>query len=430
MSNAIMMNVEDRHVIFTHGKVDKHIYKILSGKVGLYHNYGTSEEKLIGITSAPHYIGTMSAFSYQPSTYTAVTLTKAMLLKLPESEWSTFVKSDPGSAVSLIKAMAHQLMEENEELKMLLGELKELSMDTKLDRRAVQSLVERYDAIIDTDPILDEYEEYIPVPEQGAGVDPTLPAFLKNVSDLYLPGHKGYPGITHPEYAQYLLSVEYTCPHCRKIFRGSKILVSQLVPVRKREENFRYDLRVFYRDFETEWYEIITCPHCSFSSFEHYFTEGKSLYQSRYESKMAHFRDSVPMDFSGERDLDFVFAQHYLALICARGFQEWRQIMARVWMNLIQLYESVKDEKLVRAAEERAVEAYQTVYTECDLQPGQERRLCLTVAGMLYARGEKKEARLWATRVRVGYGDQSAYWNLAEQLIQDVRAELEAEKES
>jgi len=429
MSNAAMMNFEEKHVIFSQGQVDPHLYKIMSGKVGLYLNYGKSDEQLVGITTAPNYIGTMNAFAFQPSAYTAVTITKSMLLKLPEAELSTFAKSDPGTAVGMMKTMAHQITEGSETLKMMLAELNTLCAPLKPDRRALLSFVERYAAIVNADTILDEYEDYVPEPEPEREIVAASLEVVQQTSDMFLPGHRGYPGVTHPEYKQFLISVDYTCPHCQSKFKGDKILTSRLIPVRSEAEELRYDLRVAYRGFEAEWYEIITCPHCCFSSFENYFRESKSLYKSRYDKKLAQFCDSVPMDFTHERDLDFVFAQHYLALLCAPGFTDWRQITARVWMNLIRLYQDAGEPELSKLAEKKTVDAYQTVYMECELQPGQEQRLCLTVAGMLYARGEKREARVWASKVRTATGDRSAYWNMAEQLIHDVRAELEAENQ-
>ena len=430
MSNAVMKNFEERHVIFSQGQVDPYLYKIMSGKVGLYVNYGKPDEKLVGITTAPNYIGTMNAVASTPSSYTAVTLTKSMLLQLPEAELTTFAKSDPGTAVGLMKTLAHRLTEEGEVLKLLLGEMKGLCGAIKPDRRAMLALIEQYEAVVNNETILDEYEEYVPAPEPEPEVTAS-PEMLKTAEDFYLPGHKGYPGITHPEYKQYTVPVDYTCPHCQNKFKGDKILASRLIPVRSEAEELRYDLRVAYRDFEAEWYEIVTCPYCLFSSFENYFREGKSLYKSRYEKNLARFLDTVYMDFSCERDLEFVFAQHYLALLCAPGFTDWRQINARVWMNLIRLYQDAGEPELADLAEKKTVDAYQTVYMECELQQGQEQRLCLTVAGMLYARGEKREARVWASKVRAGMtsGDRSAYWNMAEQLIHDVRAELEAENQ-
>lgn len=428
MSNAAVINYEEHQVIFTQGGIDRYFYKIMSGRVGLYLDYGTSDERLVGISDAPHYIGAFNALSLQPSEYTAVALTKAMLLKLPEDELTTFAKSDPVSAVELMRTMVHQITEQREELRLMHGELKDAASSAKPDRKELQAMADRYGELVGRELILDAYEPYVPEPEPEVVPEPVVVVSdAAKGEDLYLSGHRGYPGVHHPEYKNYLISVDYTCPHCHTSFKGSKILTSRLIPVRNEAEERRFDLRVSYRGFEAEWYEIITCPHCYFSAFENYFSEKKSLYKSRYETKLVRLCDGISMDFSGERDLDFVFTQHYLALICAQGFTDWRQINARVWGNLVRLYQDAGEDELADIAERRALDAYQTVYMECELQPGQEQRLCLTVAGILYARGEKKEARVWASKVRSGSGDRSGYWNMAETLIQDVRAEMDSE---
>lgn len=427
MNTAAMINYEERQVIFYEGHEDPYLYKIMLGKIGLYLDYGTANERLVGVATAPNYIGTMNVFKIQPSVYTAVALTKSMLLRLPEADLVTFAKSDPGAAVKLMKTLGYRLAMQRQELKTMVSELRDLSAPLKPERRALQDLVTRYDAIVNNVPILDDYEEYVPAPEPVQESVLNFRDVTQPVAEFYLHGHSGYPGVTHPEYKDYLISLDYACPHCLAKFKGNKILTSRLIPVRNNAEELRYDLRVSYRGFEAEWYEIITCPYCFFSSFENHFSESKTLYKSRFETRLAQFCDNMVLDFTQERDLDFVFAQHYLALICAPGFADWRQITARVWLNLIRLYQDAGDPTLAKVAEQKAVDAYQTVYMECELQPGQEQRLCLMVAGMLYARGEKKESRIWASRVRMASGERSAYWNMAEQLIQDVRAELEAE---
>lgn len=430
MTDAAMVGFGDRQIIFRQGQMDTNLYKIISGKVGLYIDYGTSKENFVGMATAPGYLGSRSALASYPSSYTAVALSNVMLLRLPDTQLITLAKNDPGASIHLMKKMAKYITEKDEELYLLLSELKELVSVYKPDRRALRNLVTRYEEIIADDGILDEFEPYIPMPPPP----PTTPSVtfdnIYDFADFYLPGHRSYPGITHPEYKKYLISVEYTCPHCQSKFRGNKILMSQLIPERSNAEELRYDLRVSYRGFETEWYEILTCPRCWFSSFESYFREEKTLFKSRYEEKLAQFYSEATMDFERERDLDFVFAQHYLALLCAPGFTDMRQIVARVWMNLVRLYQDAGEEELALFAEKKAVDSYQTVYMECDLTPGQEQRLCLTVAGMLYARGEKKEARVWASRVRTATGERSAYWHLAEQLMQDIRAELIEENEA
>ena len=427
MSSASVQNYREKQVIFSQGQIDRNFYKIISGKIGLYIGYGTADERMAGVTAAPRYFGAMNVFGGRPSQYTAVALEATTVLQLPEGELDTFFKNDPAGAATTMRTAAGQLAAMQQCMNVLLEGLRTAD---KVDAKALQDLIAQCEDFPVPALLLDDYEEYVPIAAEipAAMVQNAEPAAAE-VSSLFLEGHRGYPGVVHPEYKKYIIQVEHTCPHCMKKFRADKILTSRLIPVRDESEAMRYSLRVSYHDFEAEWYEIVTCPHCCFSSFENYFKDAKSLYRSRYEKKLEQLRNEVKPDFARERDLDFVFAQHYMALACASGMTDHRQIEARVWANLIRLYKDAGEEELTKIAEQKALDAYQTVYMECDLQPGQEQRLCLTIAGMLFARGEKRAAREWAARVRMGSGDRSAYWNMAEQLIQDVRSELAAENE-
>lgn len=448
MSQAAVRNFQQKQVIFYEGDVDKNLYKIISGRIAFYVNYGMPSEKVIGITAAPNYFGTAAAFSGAPAAYTAVALEKVSVLQLPEKDLENLPKSDPSSAVALMQNMAAALETVNGKIRSLLSELYEISR-TGCDQAALSTLADSYMTEIGGGVIIDEYTPYIkPAPKAPVAppaAEPPAPApapapaavqesepavnYVLNTTQTfpapYPEGHKGYPGIVHPEYDKYLIPDSYTCPHCQHKFSGNRIQMSKLVPIRDMREEHRYDLRVTYADFETEWHEIVTCPHCYFSAFDTFFRESKSLYRSRYESKLAQMCDSIAIDFNAPRDLDAVFAQHYLALICAPGFTDHRQIIARLWVNLWRLYQDAGEAELTELAEKNSLEAYQKVFMEVELSEGQEQRLCLTVAGILYARGEKRAAREWAARVRRGSGDRSAYWNMAEQLIQDVRAEME-----
>ena len=437
MSQASVRNFQQKQVIFYESDVDKSLYKIISGKVAFYFNYGMPNEKLIGITTAPNYFGTMNILSGEPAACTAVAIERSMILHLPETELETFPKSDPYNATAVMRSLARTLARANERMEALLNELSEICR-MGADADMLAALIESYSDSIRESRVVDEYQPYsMPkVEEIPAPAPAKQPETVANVAGgdagampaPYLAGHRSYPGVIHPEYKKYLIPTEYTCPHCQNKFHGSRIQVSKLIPIRDEREEKRYDLRVSYNDFEMEWHEIVTCPSCYFSSFDNFFRESKSVYRSRYEKKLVGMYDSIAIDFSAERDLDAVFAQHYLALACAPGFTDHRQIVARVWLNLVRLYQDAGEPELADIAEKNALDAYEKVYMEVELAEGQEQRLCLTVAGILYARGEKRAARQWAMKVRQGSGDRSAYWNMAEQLIQDVRAEMEAEK--
>ena len=438
MSQASVHYFQKNQVVFYENNLNTSLYKIISGVIGFYENYGTADEKLIGTSVAPNYFGMMSVLGGRPTAYTAVAMETSAVLCLPQAQLETFPKSDCTNALACMRNLAHELCAADDRMNALLSELHQIARAGTGADKELTALLTRY---TETERrILDAYTKpEPPKPVQARPVtEPMLAgkgSITENISERagrampepYPEGHRGYPGVTRPEDEKYILKQEYTCPNCRKKFSGEKILTSKLIPVRNTAETNRFDLRVRYNDFEMEWHEIVTCPDCYFSALENFFRESKSLYRSRYDENLQKLREKVVVRFGPDQDLDSVFARHYLALVCAPGFTDWRQINAHVWMNLMRLYEDAGDAALADFAEQTALEAYEKVYKEVELTEGQEQRLCLTVAGILYARGEKLAAREWAMRVRHGSGDRTAYWNMAEQLIQDVRAEMAEE---
>ena len=440
MSQASVHYFQKNQVVFYENTANISLYKIISGVIGFYENYGTADEKLIGTSVAPNYFGMMSVLGGRPTAYTAVAMETSAVLCLPQAQLETFPKSDSTNALACMQTLAGELCAADERFNALLDELRRIADMGANAYTQLNALLTRYTAA--ERRILDTYTK--PEPPRPVQARPIAKpvAAVKSSAGVNVPGktaatmpepypegHRGYPGVTRPEDGKYILKQEYVCPNCRKKFSGEKVLTSKLIPVRNTAETNRFDLRVRYNDFEMEWHEIVTCPDCYFSALENFFRESKSLYRSRYDENLQKLREKVVVRFGPDQDLDSVFARHYLALVCAPGFTDWRQINAHVWMNLMRLYEDAGDAALADFAEQTALEAYEKVYKEVELTEGQEQRLCLTVAGILYARGEKLAAREWAMHVRHGYGDRSAYWNMAEQLIHDVRAEMEEQKQ-
>ena len=96
----------------------------------------------------------------------------------------------------------------------------------------------------------------------------------------------------------------------------------------------RYDLRKRYKGFQAEWYDILTCPHCYFSMLFDYFIEPVRFQKEKIQEALAAAKNETALDFTAERDLDFVFAAHYLALLCSPAFpSKQKQLDLKLWAN-------------------------------------------------------------------------------------------------
>ena len=241
-----------------------------------------------------------------------------------------------------------------------------------------------------------------------------IPAVEISANALFPAGHKRYPGILKPDYAKLTYRKDYVCPFCKKKFDDYKVFQSKLY----QSAPTRYDLRKYYSEFQTEWYDIVTCPHCYFSAFYSCYSEPRGLTKAAIEQRLTEARSAILLNFEAERDIDYVFTTHYLALLCAPGYISIRrQLCAKIWANLSWLYEDIGDEEMARFASTNAAEAYEAVYTGDRLTPVQEQVVCMTIAGMLYRAGKTDNLKKYLHSVKTNRMGNKVYADMADDLL-------------
>lgn len=413
MGAAAVTKYQNDEIILHQGSTDKCLYKIISGRVALYTGYGQPDEYLVGILSAPNCFGEMTVLAEQPSYYTVVALETTLVLQVSEENFDAFIQNNYQNAITIMKTMAKNLSMMNMNIKMLTEELTELTHAKTVDTEALKHLV-------DICASQNVGMASLPDDETAAEFKKNVGAAKHRVEGLYPPGHAGYPGITHREYRDYVFKKQFTCPNCQKSFEGWQIFQSKLAKIPVEPSKAVYELHTAYRNFEKEWYDIITCPHCLFSALESRFQQTGVLRKAQYEEELDKLHASLSLNFSAERDIDFVFAQHYLALVCAAGFSDFRQIKARIWMNLLWLYKTVNDQKMTGVAWNEALAANREVYINCHLMPAQEQSICITIASMLYQGGKVQEAKDWALKAQQNSMGSALYSGMARCLLEDI----------
>jgi len=479
---------QNDEIIIHQGDSDRVLYRVLSGNVELYINYGQPGEYLVGSVAPSHYFGEIMLLGGYPSRYTAVVQGEAAVLHIPEDAFEDYIKHDHRNALSIMRTTArnayflyslvHEIGENHRmdvilALNRMMAKREKVEADELASRKALLAK-RRSELAMRQAELAEQREKAIGSREPEAGGLPApelpLPLVEGNIrpEDLYdqapLPGqedvflsteanddagpedkeafeemesaglylleHRSSSVITHPGYREYLFEKSYTCPHCRRTFTSARPFYAHpgLVATEHPEAS-RYEFRIFYRDFEAEWYDVVTCPHCYFSALDGSYSGEKMLYATRYEQKLVEARAIVWLDFEEERNIDFVLGQHYLALICAPAFSNYRQVIAHLWMNLKWICKNAGEEQLAQISEEQALRAYKSVYSECFLTPEQEQQVCMQVANMLLQSGDTRGAREWAAKVRMNRMGKSVYASLMEQLIEDAR-EVEALKRS
>ena len=98
-------------VIFREGDNATTMYDILSGKVGIYKNYGAKNEQQIIVMEAGQVFGEMGMIEYYPRSATAVALEDTVVEELGESELRDYFKNKPEKLLQLMKVLSQRVRE-------------------------------------------------------------------------------------------------------------------------------------------------------------------------------------------------------------------------------------------------------------------------------------------------------------------------------
>ncbi len=395
------------------------LYLVVSGTVSAYDAAG----KKIDSFTAGKMFGEQFFFTGNSSLRFRAE-TAATLFVIASGSFETIARTYPGILYELLRdaCVSPEDLQTVQEKPPVRQELKETDQPLAKAVNVREALRKRMEELKNTaavkPPVQQPAQQSEPQPV-GQG-EPAAATCVADHSGLFPEGHKGYPGIQKPEYAKLLFDKEYKCPNCGQGFKGKKIFVSKLIPTAPT----RYDLRRYYKDFQMEWYEIITCPHCYFSALTENFIEPTHFLKAKIEEPLAIAKDGITLDFEAERDLDFVFAAHYLALLCAQAFTiKQKQIELHLWSNLSWLYEDVPDSEMERYAALAAADAGELIFMGGGLNKVQEQVICLQTAGMLYRTGERETLSKWLFNAKTAKMGKKIYADLAENLWQMVREE-------
>lgn len=418
MSSSFMVQFQKDEVILRQGEQQKSIYKLISGTVAFYTNYGKADQMKIGTRSVPDYFGEIMLLANQPTYCTIVAESAITALRVSEEDFAHFLQRDTQNIFYMVQAMTEnlQMLQMDIDQTQLMQQIAQAATQVVLDLGILQSILQP--------EIAEKLRLYF-------GQDGEIQANeekKQTLQELYLPGHKDYSQVHLPDCTPYLYEKEYHCPHCGQTFSGMCISTARLTPIHDGYGNERYDFRMIYENFRSEWYDIVTCPHCYFSAFSDTFQTHEIPSKGRYAAKLAEVRAALPADFMQQQTLDRVFTQHYVALICADAFRNELMSRAQIWRNISWLYEDQKDTELMEEAMQRTVEAYEAVYSYCELTEAQMQRILLVISGIYYHKGERQEARQRLHQVKTLRGGKPIYTNMADRLIQIIREEMDEEE--
>lgn len=124
-ANAPLSKYRENDIILREGELKDEMYKIISGKVIVYLNYGKDDEYLIGILSEQRCFGESGLLCHMASSYTFVAMEEVLLMTITQSDFDDFLKSNYSNARNIIMNLAKENATMKCNLDMLMNELAE-----------------------------------------------------------------------------------------------------------------------------------------------------------------------------------------------------------------------------------------------------------------------------------------------------------------
>lgn len=96
-------------VVFNEGDWEMTMYLVVSGKIGIYANYGAATEKLLTELEPGKFFGEMGLIEARPRSATAVVLEDAELEVIDSYNVNEYFKNDPDKVVDILVNMTSRL---------------------------------------------------------------------------------------------------------------------------------------------------------------------------------------------------------------------------------------------------------------------------------------------------------------------------------
>lgn len=118
-----MLKFSEDDVIIKEGEYWSFCYKVISGKLAMYTNYGTEKEYLVGIISEQRFLGEVGFLTGTASPYTIVCVTDVVIMAIRDDEFEPFIARNAKNAIDLMKHMATSILTLNHHIELINDEL-------------------------------------------------------------------------------------------------------------------------------------------------------------------------------------------------------------------------------------------------------------------------------------------------------------------
>lgn len=130
------------------------MYDILTGRVGIYLNYGTPEQKLLTILELDSYFGEMSLLDHAPRSATAVALDDCILHIITEENLQQYFHERPSVVRQMVRHISSRLRKLTEQYMDICHTIAEREVygDAKPENNELNQRIEQYASLWNEHP--------------------------------------------------------------------------------------------------------------------------------------------------------------------------------------------------------------------------------------------------------------------------------------
>ncbi len=131
-------------VILNQGEINLDMYKILSGHVEMYTDYGTDNEVMIGVLGPGACFGEFGLLTGQPAIYTIIAYSTLKILRVTEELMSDFMLNNQDSVLQIMKNMANNMLKMQHQISQLNKELADKEVEISVNVNVVKENMRNY----------------------------------------------------------------------------------------------------------------------------------------------------------------------------------------------------------------------------------------------------------------------------------------------
>jgi uncharacterized protein (DUF2225 family) len=358
------------------------MFIILKGTATVYKNCGTADEVQVATFKPGDFFGEMSLFLNEPRTATIIAQEDIAMLEITRLNAYDFLEKQPAATYMVIRSLCLR----------------------------IQSLTSKMAGMPETAAIASSSGISLTSAEKPAAVAP--PA-----SKLFAEGHKTYTNPLFMPEDRMLIPKDFQCPFCMHNF-NKKIPRQSLLKTDKMDP----DTRVHYKDIETVYYEVITCPKCFLSAFHQQFEKALSAREKQFYDAAAPFMGDFNFSYDVPRTFNDVFASYYMTMLAAPiCFPDSSLIVARVWHRLCWLYADCGDEEMEKMAANEACQKFVEAYTKVNIPADQVQKLSIMIGELYYKQEDYINARKFLFQAKTNSSGTATFSRLADDRLADIK---------